>query len=52
VERATVLIWKLLMVAEKQFRRLRGRELLPEIYQRCFRSQATEDQQPLEEVAA
>lgn len=27
LDRATALIWKLLMVAEKRFRRLRGREL-------------------------
>jgi transposase-like protein len=52
VERATALIWKLLMVAEKRFRRLRGRELLPEVYQRRFQAQATDDQQVLEEVAA
>ena len=52
VERATALIWKLLMVAEKRFRRLRGRELLPEVYQRPFQAQVTDDQQVLEEVAA
>ena len=32
VENATVLIWKLLQVAESTFRRLTGAELLPAIY--------------------
>src|SRR5689334_21680110 len=32
VENATVLIWKLLQVAESTFRRLKGAELLPAVY--------------------
>lgn len=32
VENATVLIWKLLQVAESTFRRLKGTELLPAVY--------------------
>jgi transposase-like protein len=32
VENATVLIWKLLQVAESAFRRLKGAELLPAVY--------------------
>jgi len=52
VDRATALIWKLLMVAEKRFRRLKGRELLPAVYQRRSQPQAIEEQQALEEVAA
>jgi transposase-like protein len=51
VERATALIWKLMMVAESRFRRLRGRELLPLVYQRRFPVQTVEEQQVLEEVA-
>lgn len=33
VSNATAMIWKLLRVAEKSFRRLKGQELLPEVYQ-------------------
>ena len=33
VQNATAMIWKLLMVAEKRFRRLKGFELLKEVYQ-------------------
>jgi len=29
---ATVLIWRLLMVAESRFRRLKGHHLLPDVY--------------------
>jgi putative transposase len=32
VENATALIWKILQVAESTFRRLKGAELLPEVY--------------------
>ena len=32
VENATVLIWKILRVAESTFRRLKGAELLPAVY--------------------
>ena len=32
VENATVLIWKILQVAESTFRRLKGAELLPAVY--------------------
>jgi putative transposase len=32
VENATVLIWKILQVAESTFRRLKGAELLPTVY--------------------
>jgi hypothetical protein len=52
VDRATALIWKLLMVAERRFRRLKGRELLPGVYQKRFQSQPTEEREILEEVAA
>jgi len=52
VDRATALIWKLLMVAEKRFRRLKGRDLLPGVYRRRFQLQSIEEQQVLEEVAA
>ena len=52
VDRATALIWKLLMVAETRFRRLKGRELLPGLYRKRFHPQNTEEQQILEEVAA
>ena len=52
VDRATALIWKLLMVAEKRFRRLRGSHLLPGVCQRRFQPQAIEEQRVLEEVAA
>jgi putative transposase len=34
VENATALIWKLLRVAESTFRRLKGAELLPDVYAR------------------
>ncbi|HSW61916.1 MAG TPA: transposase, partial [Dissulfurispiraceae bacterium] len=33
VQNATAMIWKLLMVAEKRFRRLKGFELLKDVYQ-------------------
>lgn len=52
VDRATALIWRLLMVAEKRFRRLRGSELLPQVYQRRFQTGSREQKQVLEEVAA
>ena len=52
VDRATALIWKLLMVAETRFRRLKRSELLPGVYRKRFQPQATEDRQVLEEVAA
>jgi len=52
VDRATALIWKLLMVAEKRFRRLKGRDLLPGVYRRRFQHQSIKEQQVLEEVAA
>jgi putative transposase len=32
VENATALIWKILQVAESTFRKLKGAELLPDIY--------------------
>jgi hypothetical protein len=32
VENATVVIWKMLQVAESTFRRLKGAELLPAVY--------------------
>ena len=31
VSSATAMIWKLLLVAEKNFRRLKARQLLPEV---------------------
>ena len=52
VDRATALIWKLLMVAEKRFRRLKGRDLLPGVYRRRFQSQSIKERQVLEEVVA
>ena len=33
VDRATALIWKMLMVAEKSFRRLKAPELMVEVHQ-------------------
>ena len=33
VSNATAMIWKLLRVAEKSFRRLKGHDLLPEVFQ-------------------
>ncbi len=51
VDRATALIWKLLMVSESRFRRLRDRELLPLVYQRRFPVHTVEEHQVLEEVA-
>jgi len=32
VEKATALIWKLLEVAEPTFRKLKGSQLLPDVY--------------------
>lgn len=52
VDRATALIWKLLMIAEKRFHRLKGRDLLPAVFQRRFQHHTTEQPQALEEVAA
>ena len=52
VDRATALIWKLLMGAEKRFRRLRGWELLPRVYRTRFQNHPREEQQAMEEVAA
>ena len=52
VDRATALIWKLLMVAETRFRSLKRRDLLPGIYRERFNPQATEERPILEEVAA
>lgn len=54
VDRATALIWKLLMVGEKRFQRLRGRELLPGVYyqHRQRLSQVPEYKHILEEVPA
>ncbi|MFQ5861428.1 MAG: IS256 family transposase [Dehalococcoidia bacterium] len=54
VDRATALIWKLLMVGERRFQRLRGRELLPGVYhQHRQRScHVLEYQRVLEEVPA
>lgn len=54
VDRATALIWKLLMVGEKRFQRLRGRELLPAVYyeRRRRKAEAPEEQHVLEEVLA
>ncbi len=36
-DRATAVIWRLLMVAGQQFRRLEGAEFLPEVHQARFR---------------
>lgn len=54
VDRATALIWKLLMVGEPRFQRLRGREWLPGLYygHRPRKSQTLHEQQVLEEVPA
>ncbi len=51
VDRATALIWKLLMVSESRFRRLRNKELLPPVYQRRFPVHTVEEHRVLEEVA-
>ena len=52
VDRATAVIWRLLMVAEQRFRRLKGADLLPELYQAPFRANGEEEQRVMEEVAA
>jgi transposase-like protein len=50
VDRATALIWKLLMVAETRFRRLKERELLPGVYRKRSQPHPTGERQVLEEV--
>jgi len=52
VDRATALIWRLLMVAEQRFRRLKGADLLPQVYQAPFRANGEVEQRVMEEVAA
>ena len=52
VDRATAVIWRLLMVAEQRFRRLKGADLLPEVYQAPFRANREQEQRVMEEVAA
>ena len=52
VESATALIWKMLMVAEKRFRRLNAPHLLKEVYEGVKFVDGTRSALPIEEAAA
>ncbi|MFQ5918112.1 MAG: IS256 family transposase [Candidatus Binatia bacterium] len=52
VDRATAVIWKMLMVAEKRFRRLRAPELMMDVYHGAQYVDGIRLQTAIEEVAA
>jgi putative transposase len=54
VSNATAMIWKLLRVAEKSFRRLKGHDLLPEVFegQQCVNGFPLKAKSKLERAAA
>ena len=52
VESTTALIWKMLMVAEKRFRRLNAPHLLKEVYAGVKFADGMRSPQPIEEAAA
>ena len=52
VDRATAVMWRLLMVAEQRFRRLNGAQLLPDVYRAPFLVSEEKERRVVEEVAA
>ena len=52
VDSATALIWKMLMVAERRFRRLNAPELLKEVYEGVKFTDGVKAQETIEEAAA
>ena len=52
VDRATAVMWRLLMVAERRFRRLNGAQLLPDVYRAHLLVSKEKERRVVEEVAA
>ena len=52
VDRATAVIWKLLLIAEQRFRRLNAPALMREVYDGAYYADGLRLPDPPEEVAA
>ncbi len=52
VDRATAVMWRLLMVAEQRFRRLNGAQLLSDVYRAPLLVSEEKERRVVEEVAA